>query len=122
MKKGRQEKFKFLFVCTGNRDRSRTAQELFKDIVGCEARSAGTSETAPVQLSKNLIDWADKIFVMEQRHQEAVLNLAPKARRKIERLDIPDEFCFNQPELRTLLSKKLLPHLKALKCRKNSLF
>ena len=116
MKNDRQKKVKLLFVCTGNRDRSRTAQEHFKDFEGCEARSAGTSETAPVQLSKKLIDWADKIFVMEQRHQEAVLRIAPKARRKVERLDIPDEFCFNQPELRSLLSEKLRLHIEALKC------
>ncbi|UCD96481.1 MAG: phosphotyrosine protein phosphatase [Candidatus Bathyarchaeota archaeon] len=117
MKQSHHKRVKILFVCTGNRDRSPTAQELVKD-AGIEARSAGTSETAPVQLSKSLIDWADKVIVMEPRHQEAVLKIAPKARKKVACLNIPDEFCYNQPELRTLLGKKLHPHLNIFQTEK----
>jgi predicted protein tyrosine phosphatase len=117
MKQSRYKRVRILFVCTGNRDRSPTAQELVKD-VGIEARSAGISETAPVQLSQSLINWADKVIVMEPRHQEAVLKIAPKARKKVACLNIPDEFCFNQPELQTLLWKRLRPHLNISRTEK----
>lgn len=96
-----------LFVCTGNVDRSPTAEEMFINIEGVEAKSAGTSLLAVTRLSKELIDWADKVFVMENRHQKAVLKLDPDAREKIEILDIPDRYFHNQPELKELLKKKL---------------
>jgi len=101
-----------LFVCTGNVDRSKTAEEIFKNIKGVKAKSAGTSIDAPVQLSKELIEWADRIFVMEYRHQKTVLELDPKASKKVVCLKIPDKYYFNQPELSILLRKKLQPYLQ----------
>jgi predicted protein tyrosine phosphatase len=118
MRQTHQKKVKVLFVCTGNLDRSPTAQELVKDVPGIEARSAGTSKTASIHLSQSLIDWADKVIVMESRHQEAVLKIAPKVRKKITCLNIPDEFCYNQPELRTLLWNRLDHHLNLSKTEK----
>ena len=79
-----------LFVCTGNVDRSKTAEEMFKNIKGVKVKSAGTSMVASVQLSKELIEWADRIFVIE----------------------IPDKYYFNQPELSILLRKRLQPYFK----------
>lgn len=96
-----------LFVCTGNVDRSRTAEEMFKNIEGVKAKSAGTSITATTPLSKELIDWADRIFVMEDEHQKAVLKLNSEARAKVECLDIPDRYCHGHPELKRLLMEKL---------------
>ena len=101
-----------LFVCTGNVDRSKTAEEMFKNIKGVEAKSAGTSMVASVQLSKELIEWADRIFVMEYRHQKTVLELDPEASKKVVCLEIPDKYYFNQPELSILLRKRLQPYFK----------
>ena len=98
---------RILFVCAGNVDRSKTAEEMFKNIKDVEAKSAGTSIVATTPLSKELIDWADKIFVMEDEHQKAVLKLNPEARKKVECLDIPDRYCHGQPELKRLLMEKL---------------
>jgi predicted protein tyrosine phosphatase len=98
---------KILFVCTGNVDRSPTAEKMFINIEGVEAKSAGTSLLAATRLSKELIEWADKVFVMENRHQKAVLKLDTDAREKIEVLDIPDIYYYNQPELKEQLKKKL---------------
>lgn len=98
---------KILFVCTGNVDRSKTAEDMFKDVEGLEVRSAGTNVAATVRLSKELVEWADRIFVMEHKHQKAVLRLDPSAKKKTERLDIPDRFYYDQPELRKLLRDKL---------------
>ena len=101
-----------LFVCTGNIDRSRTAQEMYEGIEGLEVRSAGTSMIATVPLTKELIRWADKIFVMEPIHQRAVLRLDPSAGEKVVCLEIPDKYYHGQPKLKLLLAEKLRPYLK----------
>ena len=103
----RSDHVKVLFVCTGNVDRSKTAEELFKNVESLEVRSAGTSIAAPVRLSKELIEWADRIFVMEYKHQKAVLKLDSSAWQKVECLDIPDKFAYGESELKELLMKKL---------------
>jgi predicted protein tyrosine phosphatase len=102
---------KVLFVCTGNVDRSKTAEALFKSADGLEVRSAGTSVAAAVRLSRELIEWADKIFVMEYEHQRAVVELNPEAELKVKCLDIPDKYVYGAPELQQLLKERLRPHL-----------
>ncbi len=98
---------KVLFVCTGNIDRSRTAQELFNGVKGIEAKSAGTSAQAPVRLSLQLIRWADRIFCMEDQHQAAVLELDPEAKPKVQVLNIPDRYTYAESSLKKLLRKKI---------------
>lgn len=101
---------KILFVCTGNVDRSRTAEEMFQGLKGYDVKSAGTSIAANVRLSRELVDWAEIIFAMEEKHERAILNLDPDASEKVECLDIPDRHYHNQPELRRLLIEKLQPY------------
>lgn len=103
---------KVLFVCTGNVDRSRTAEEMFKDVKGYEVKSAGTSIAANVLLTRELIDWAEVVFVMEYKHEKAVLKLNPESWKKVECLDVPDNFYHNQPELRSLILERLQPYFK----------
>ena len=98
---------KILFVCTGNIDRSRTAEEIFNETEGVEVKSAGTSIFAPVQLSRELIDWADRIFVMELMHLKKVLELDPDAQKKVECLGIPDVYIYDDPKLKKLLRDKM---------------
>lgn len=100
-------KKRLLFVCTGNVDRSPTAEHLFDDVEGVEAKSAGTSIAATLPLTKQLLKWADLVFVMEHEHQKAALAIAPDCWKKIEVLDVPDDYYNGQPELKTLLKTKL---------------
>ncbi|MGQ9514704.1 MAG: arsenate reductase/protein-tyrosine-phosphatase family protein [Thermoproteota archaeon] len=101
-----------LFVCYGNVDRSPTAEEMFKDRLGLEVKSAGIAAIpGRTQLTRQLVDWADNIFVMEQEQAKYVEILNPEARPKIIVLDIPDIYYMNHPKLRKLLKERVTPHL-----------
>lgn len=99
-----------LFVCTGNFDRSPTAQDLFKDSTKYEARSAGTHFRANRHIDQEMIDWADMIFVMSEKENGHLTNLKNNydlKDKKVIDLDIPDEYFREDPELISLLKKKL---------------
>lgn len=56
-----------LFVCEGNLHRSPTAERLYSATPGIDARSAGLSNLARVQVTDDLVAWADVVVVMEGR-------------------------------------------------------
>jgi len=100
-----------LFVCTGNIDRSPTAEALLKNKEGFDVRSAGTWIGAPTRISEELVDWADTILVMEEEHKEAVLSMKPEAEEKITVLEVPNMYLRGDPELVRTLKAKLSSHL-----------
>ena len=55
-----------LFVCSQNRLRSPTAEQIFADHPAIEVTSAGTNADADNPLTAELVRWADLIFVMEK--------------------------------------------------------
>ena len=101
-----------LFVCTGNYDRSPTAENMYKSIKGLEVKSAGISVHAQNPLSKKLVEWADIIYAMEEHHKTAIVKIDPSAKTKTVVLGIPDIYFRDQPELKMLLKQKLDNHLK----------
>jgi len=101
-----------LFVCTGNIDRSPTAEAFLRRKEGFEAQSAGTWINAPMRLTASLIDWADIIFAMEEQHRETILALRLEAKDKIIVLGIPNEYQKDDLELIKILKRKLTEHLK----------
>jgi predicted protein tyrosine phosphatase len=58
-----------LFVCSQNRLRSPTAEQLFASWEGIEVASAGLNNDAENVLTPELLGWADVIFVMEKAHR-----------------------------------------------------
>ncbi|MEM2881746.1 MAG: phosphotyrosine protein phosphatase [Candidatus Bathyarchaeia archaeon] len=102
-----------LFVCTGNMERSPTAEELFRNEDGLEVKSAGISPSAPKFLTESLVAWADKIFVMEEVHKEYIAKKCPWAIHKVVVLGIPDIYFRNDPELKRLLRERVSPHLRS---------
>lgn len=66
----------------------------------------------PLRESQSLIDWADKILVMQDQHKKAILELKPDVEDKIIVLKIPDICRRNDPELVKTLKAKLAEHLK----------
>ena len=100
---------RLLFVCSQNRLRSPTAEQIFAAYPNIEAASAGTNHDAGVPVTAELIEWADIIFVMEETHRNI---LSKKFGRhlndkRIVCLDIPDEFEFMDPTLVSLLKAKV---------------
>ncbi len=99
-----------LFVCSGNIHRSRTAENMFKNRKGFEVRSAGTSFGVPNPVSAELVQWADRIFVMEEEHREIIVQHHPSAASKITVLGIEDNYYRDDPQLKAILKEKLEPY------------
>jgi len=102
-----------LFVCSANRLRSPTAENVFADWPGIEVASAGTDRQAEVGVTPELLDWADVIFVMERTHRQR-LSQKFRAHLKNQRivcLNIPDEYDYMEPALIELLRRRVIPHL-----------
>ncbi len=59
---------KLLFVCSRNQRRSITAERLYDGFPGYAVKSAGTDPGSRVRVTRDHIEWADLIFVMEARH------------------------------------------------------
>ena len=109
---GKTPKKKILFVCTYAKARSATAEEMFNGVGGIEAKSAGTAKDYPNCVTKELMDWAEVILVMEEIHRQYLIEVDGSSAHKILVLDIPDLFGRNQPELIQLLHEKAQPILK----------
>jgi predicted protein tyrosine phosphatase len=110
----RSHAIKLLFVCSQNRIRSLTAEEIFGRIPGCQVRSAGTQPDARIVVTEGHIGWADWIFVMEKSHLNRLRQKYPEALqdKKIVALHIPDEYVLMQPELIDELLAKVGAHIE----------
>jgi predicted protein tyrosine phosphatase len=105
---------RILFVCTANVDRSRTAEDLYRDDERYEVRSAGVAPFATVRLTEELLLWADRVFVMnerEDRHRTFIRVYFPNIDRPLTDLDIEDRWPRGDPELVALILRRLRPHL-----------
>lgn len=102
-----------LFLCSQNRWRSRTAEDIFQNQPNFQFRSAGTEKNARHKVAKRDIIWADIIFVMEDKHQARILQNFPQEtqHKKIIKLDIPDRYNYMDPQLISLLKTRIGEHL-----------
>lgn len=96
---------KVLFICNQNQNRSKTAEEVFKNKF--ETKSAGLFNEKPVTVRQ--ISWADVIVVMEDFQREEIAKRFPKQymQKRILSLNVPDVYYYNQPELVNLLKSKV---------------
>jgi len=105
---------KVLFVCTQNLLRSPTAEALYRGRPGLEVRSAGIAPDARVPVTEELLQWAEIVFVMEERHRQYLPRhffSAFGGGKRIVCLEVPDVFHFMDPELVLILTEKLRPYL-----------
>lgn len=104
---------RLLFVCEGNAHRSPTAERICADVPGVLAKSAGLSHLARTQVTEELLDWADVVFVMERRLERMLRRSFGEhlAGRQVVSLDVPDDYQFMQAELIAVLAERLAPHM-----------
>jgi len=105
---------RILFLCSRNRLRSPTAEQIFADYPGIETASAGLAPDADEILTPEHLEAVDIIFVMEKTHRARLSRQFKHhiGQAKIICLNIPDDYEFMQPELITLLKARVTPHLR----------
>ena len=87
---------KILFLCTANIQRSRTAEDHFREKY-CKQHGTTVCTTA-------LLDWADKVFAMETMHLQRIEEYAGKHYLdKVENLTIEDIYQYMQSDLVKIL-------------------
>ncbi len=98
-----------LFVCTANKERSRTAEIFFQNkYTEHRFRSAGINKYLSqrhggIWLQPYMLDKADKIICMEQEHCDYILNMGLKWSNKIQVINLGDVENFMSPSLITAL-------------------
>jgi predicted protein tyrosine phosphatase len=104
-----------LFICSGNINRSPTAESLFSNSRFYEAKSGGTAQDAVARVSQDLIDWADLVFVMSEKEDGHLIFLESDFSLKdklICDLEIPDNYDRDDPELIELLRTRVEEFLR----------
>lgn len=107
------QRAKILFVCNQNKVRSLTAEHLYRVRPDLEVRSAGTATFAKKQLTAELMEWADQVFVFDNMQVEAIQKRFADVplRSAIICLGMPDDFEYKSPRLVIKLTAKLEPYL-----------
>jgi predicted protein tyrosine phosphatase len=90
-----------LFICSQNKLRSPTAEQVFSSHPQIECTSAGLNHDAENPVTPELVEWADLIFVMEKAHKN---KLSAKFKKNLSKarvicLDIPDDYDYMDPML-----------------------
>ena len=98
---------KLLFICSQNKLRSPTAEQVFSLDDRLEVRSAGLDKDAVNTLSSDDLQWADIIFVMEKTHQKRLSEKYSKyiREKRVICLNIPDDYDFMDSELVGILER-----------------
>ena len=103
-----------LFVCSQNKLRSPTAEQVFSQVEGIEADSGGIASDAVTPLGADQIAWADTIFVMERSHRSKLSRRfkSQLVGKRVVVLNIPDEFDYMDEKLVELLKARVTHHLR----------
>ena len=103
-----------LFVCSANKMRSKTAEDYFSmKYPEFDFMSAGTNhktcqKEGTTPLEEWMLDWSDKIYVMEHKHKDIIMNYnGNKNTKKINVLNIKDIYKYYQKELIEILDNTL---------------
>jgi predicted protein tyrosine phosphatase len=94
-----------LFICNQNKNRSKTAEELFRKKYS--TKSAGLYAQKP--LTKRQLQWANIVVVMEDEQRTELARRFPDMylKKKILSLGIADTYQYGQPELKQVLKERM---------------
>lgn len=103
-----------LFVCSMNQWRSPTAEQIYRDHPAVNSRSAGTNKGARRAVTPELLEWADLVLVMEQKHLKRLREQFPDSMQSKPAavLDIPDLYRYMDPNLIRELQSSVDPILE----------
>lgn len=111
-KKVNFSRLKILFVCAMNKQRSVTAERIYRNDARLEVRSAGVRSGAKRRVSEEDLVWADVVYVMERDHKLWItMRFEEMDLPIIDVLDIPDNFVAMDPELQDILRSLLDPEI-----------
>lgn len=97
-----------------NKQRSVTAERLYRNDARLEVRSAGVRSDALRRVSEEDLAWAEVVFVMEREHKLWIATRFKDCQLPpIEVLDIPDEYECMDRELQEILRLNLDPEFAA---------
>ena len=84
---------KILFICNQNQNRSKTAEEIFKNKF--QTKSSGLYNENPV--TEKQLNWADLVIVMEDKQRSEIAKRFPRLymKKQILSLNIPDIYFYN---------------------------
>jgi predicted protein tyrosine phosphatase len=109
---------RILFICSGNKDRSRTAEDMFSEhFTEHVFDSAGTNQKICFQLGNQFIEEgqlseADIVFVMETKHLKFLKsNFKSFDYKKVNVLNIPDRFSYGDSKLKEILHNSIISDL-----------
>ena len=98
-----------------NKQRSVTAERIYRNDARLEVRSAGVRSEALRRVSESDLRWADVIFVMERSHKRWIMERFEGFDLPVvDVLDIPDDFEVMDPELQNMLRSALDPEIESL--------
>lgn len=104
----------YLFVCSANKQRSKTAEDYFASKYSeLQFLSAGTNlkicrKEGTTELTEDLLKWADKVYVMENKHLEQIKkHTGSTYYSKIEVLNISDIYKYYDANLISTLEDKI---------------
>jgi predicted protein tyrosine phosphatase len=105
---------KLLFICSQNKIRSLTAEQMLQGVPGFAVKSAGTEPNSRIRVNKGHIGWADLIFVMEKKHRRILEENFPDALvgKSVICLNIPDEYRYMESALIDQLKAGLSQHVE----------
>lgn len=93
-----------LFICTGNIQRSPTFELWFKkNRPQYNVKSTGTYYGYPERLTPELIEWADKIYVMDLEQEMFIYRKYPEYLHKITVVGCSDQYSRESVELYQLI-------------------
>lgn len=86
---------------------------LYSKTMGLTSRSAGLSPLARTQVTEELLEWADEVYVMEKRLERLLRRRFPDltAGKRLLNLRIPDDYQYLEPALTAVLIERLTPLL-----------
>ncbi len=94
--------------------RSLTAESMYEGFAKYEVKSAGIDASARTPLTRQHVEWADMIFVMEDEHLQFLnANFRRALNGKVVVcLDIPDIYHYREPDLIEELKSKLIKYVE----------